>query len=341
MEQVLNNRVPDRLVLLQFRPSWGVQAYLRFTGLRHHVENCNFPSVGTTGELPQLRDGKSLIPKKDIMDYLLQKSNADKGLSATERAQAIALRSLVANDLEWALQWSYWGDNEHYFRETKKQVGKVIPFPLNMFLPWYMRRQAMSVLEKNEIAKEEDVKKIAMRAYECLSLALGQKTWILGGESPTSIDAIVFGHLMLALNEPINEQMQSFPNLIRFCNNIRKNYFENDAVKMQQLATTNCKNMFSDNQGFKVVMKLGPMPIPLSTKRIPALSSQTKAEGIKKEESEEQKEFHRNSRNFAIIAGVVFVSYYILQSVQFVFEDDDDLVEYEYENLQDYADADE
>jgi len=199
----------------------------------------------------------------------------------------------------------------------------------------------MSVLEKNEIAKEEDVKKIAMRAYECLSLALGQKTWILGGESPTSIDAIVFGHLMLALNEPINEQMQSFPNLIRFCNNIRKNYFENDAVKMQQLATTNCKNMFSDNQGFKVVMKLGPMPIPLSTKRIPALSSQTKAEGIKKEESEEQKEFHRNSRNFAIIAGVVFVSYYILQSVQFVFEDDDDLVEYEYENLQDYADADE
>lgn len=43
------------LVLAQFRPAWGEQAYLRLCGVRHHVENARFPFSASAGELPQLK----------------------------------------------------------------------------------------------------------------------------------------------------------------------------------------------------------------------------------------------------------------------------------------------
>ena len=66
------------LVLHQFRPAYDVQAYLRFAGIKHHVHNCAFPELRTTGEFPVLWDGHFLIPRRGIIAHL-QKA---RGLSA-------------------------------------------------------------------------------------------------------------------------------------------------------------------------------------------------------------------------------------------------------------------
>mmetsp|Transcript_4526 Transcript_4526/g.6062 ORF Transcript_4526/g.6062 Transcript_4526/m.6062 type:complete len:336 (-) Transcript_4526:880-1887(-) len=325
----------DKVVILQFRPAWDVQAYLRFCGIRHHIENCSLPRVETTGKLPQLRDANCLIPATDIFDFLSAKYvNMDKRLSELEKAQTTSLRSLILNDLEYALQWSYWGDDEHYVRETKKSLGLLLPFPLNMFLPWYMRRQAKARLNSKDMKSEDDVRQIAKRSYESLSLALGQKVWMFGDEAPTSIDALVFGHLMLAMNEPISEEMNRFPNLIRYCDNIRKTYFEPE--KFNQLVSMNYRNAFSESLGFKAVMKTGPMPIPLASKRIPEVVKAEIETEVDLKKKLEKQEFHRNSKYFAAVSAFIFVGYYILQSVQFVLEDED--LENEYAELDSYGD---
>ena len=49
----------------------------------------------------------------------------------------------------------------------------------------------------------------------------------------------------------------------------------------------------------------------------------------------EKQEFHKNSKYFAAVSAFVFVGYYLLQSVQFVLDDDD--LEKEYAELETYG----
>ena len=58
-----------RLVLYQFRPDWGVQAYLRFARIPHHIENSQSPEIAATGELPAVRDGDFLVGKDGLIEH--------------------------------------------------------------------------------------------------------------------------------------------------------------------------------------------------------------------------------------------------------------------------------
>jgi hypothetical protein len=60
------------IVLVQFRPAWDLQAYLRFARLPYTVLDSRYASTAATGELPQLRHDRALVNGRHALAYLAQ-----------------------------------------------------------------------------------------------------------------------------------------------------------------------------------------------------------------------------------------------------------------------------
>lgn len=114
-----------------------------------------------------------------------------------------------------------------------------IPFPLNIFMPYLLRRQTLLRLKLLGMT-ERNVEQRVRHAYEILSDLL-EENYANGGEvfffgsRPTTVDALVFGHLTAAFTEPIvnilfqmcKERNSKHMNLIRYWRQINDFYFGN------------------------------------------------------------------------------------------------------------------
>lgn len=112
------------VLLVQFRPAWGEQAFLRFAGISHCVNNARFPLSTAAGRLPQLQTCGKIIPQEEILRHLASVDNgrwdldSRCGLTTEEKAQAAGFDSIIRNDLDLALDWSRWGDYKVSYIQT-------------------------------------------------------------------------------------------------------------------------------------------------------------------------------------------------------------------------------
>ncbi|XP_051901589.1 metaxin-1b isoform X1 [Pristis pectinata] len=208
-----------------------------------------------------------------ILAYLRkQKYNADYGLSATQGADTMAFSSLIeekllpalvssaANLLAGALMilepgltpslfsfpvtgqiYMFWVDSKNYVSFTRPWYGEAIPFPLNFFLPNRMHTRSLERLhlirggrwlENEEAEAETEIYKDARECLTLLSQRLGSNKFFFG-DSPSSLDAIVFGHLAPLLkaklpNSKLQQHLRSLENLCSLCTSILGLYFPND-----------------------------------------------------------------------------------------------------------------
>lgn len=69
----------ESIVLLQWRPTWAIQAFLRFEGIPYTVQNIAYPA-NALGVFPQLRDGNYVLSGDDnVMLYVLKHLNEKNG----------------------------------------------------------------------------------------------------------------------------------------------------------------------------------------------------------------------------------------------------------------------
>lgn len=82
------------VTLHQYRPAYGVEAYLRVAGIPHHVVHSGFPSYESTGALPQVQHGSALVGGPRCVEYLrtVAKPPAESALTP---AQALDLEVWV------------------------------------------------------------------------------------------------------------------------------------------------------------------------------------------------------------------------------------------------------
>ncbi|XP_046888703.1 metaxin-1a [Hypomesus transpacificus] len=217
-----------------------VLAYAKFAGAPLKLHKNNYPWRSPTGSLPALKTSHngSLSRPNDIIIHLRkQKYNADYDLSAREDADTLAFISLLEEKLMPALIYFLWIDPKNYAEVTRRWHADHMPFPLNFFLPGRMQRQQLERLrlirgEKELEASEETEKELYREALECLNLLsqrLGSNKFFFG-DSPSSLDAFVFGHLapLLKMKLPkarLQQHLQSLDNLTHFCSNILLLYF--------------------------------------------------------------------------------------------------------------------
>ncbi|KAM9309232.1 metaxin-1a isoform 1-T1 [Pholidichthys leucotaenia] len=225
---------PDCLVVL---------AYAQFAGAPLKLRKICNPWRSPGGSLPSLRTNQkeTLSRPSDIIIHLRkQKYNADFDLSAKEGADSLAFISLMEEKLVPAMIYTFWVEPKNYVDVTRRWYAEHMPFPLNFFLPGRMQRQQLEklrLLRGDELleAGEELEKELYHDATECMNLLsqrLGSQKFFFG-DSPSSLDAYVFGHLAPILktklpNGRLQQHLKCLDNLSGFCTNILLLYFPRD-----------------------------------------------------------------------------------------------------------------
>ncbi|XP_062301789.1 metaxin-1b [Osmerus eperlanus] len=220
-----------------------VLAYAKFAGAPLRVHKITNPWRSPTGILPALKakeEGSISKPSSIIIHLRKQKYNADYDLSAKEGADTLAFVSLLEEKLLPALIYTQWLDSKNYVDVTRRWYAEHIPFPLNFLLPSRMHSQQLeklrlvrgdSLLEPGE-QLEKELYHDALECMTLLSQRLGSHKFFFG-DSPSSLDAYVFGHLAPLLkiklpNAKLQQHLNSLDNLRLYCSNILLLYFPSD-----------------------------------------------------------------------------------------------------------------
>ncbi|XP_072520647.1 metaxin-3 isoform X1 [Salminus brasiliensis] len=216
-----------------------VLAYAKFAGANLTVKPVDWTWRTITASIPQLHcEGSSVTEPTQILNLLRKnRFNADYELSAKQGADTMAYIALLEEKLRPALLHTFWVDAENYANLTRPWFASHSPFPLNFFVP---ARQASLALSRILLTKAEaplhsitEVEgKIYSEAKECLNLLshrLGTSHFFFGN-TPTSLDAFVFGYLapLHKASLPsgqLQQHLKQLHNLCQFCSTILKNYF--------------------------------------------------------------------------------------------------------------------
>ncbi|KAL0584228.1 hypothetical protein ABG067_005886 [Albugo candida] len=218
--------------------------------LNLHVHNSRYPKYEVSGDLPQLHDGNYLLSKSDINLHLQTfHVDIDVHLTAEEKADVFAFRSIITEKLAYALSYCRWVDDVEYEEVTLPQLRNVIPFPLNRILPKMMRNAALKEAQAHGISSREQVKcntrydrrfklskckayVVARDCYTSLNAKLSEKSSRYSfGYHPNSLDAEIFGHVIDGLaNTQLRDVLFEFaPTLIDVAKTIRAQYFSRDS----------------------------------------------------------------------------------------------------------------
>ncbi len=125
-----------------------------------------------------------------------------------------------------AAQYRKWCDGTVYGTMTKVRMTKVMPFPVSWTAPYAMRRDFTHYLEVKGLRDSNKVYDMARNSYIAIALKLGEKPFFFGDE-PSSIDAILFGHIAdaLASNYGLHTILKEFPTLCEYYSRIMATFF--------------------------------------------------------------------------------------------------------------------
>nr|XP_020450244.1 metaxin-3 isoform X2 [Monopterus albus] len=219
-----------------------VLAYAKFSGAKVTVSPIDWTWKTLTAAVPELLCGETAVQEPThILNFLRkQRFNADYELTARQGADTMAYIALLEEKLRPALLHTFWVDAENYTNLTRPWFASRSPFPLNFLVPSHHANTALSriLLTKGEapLHRISEVEgKIYSDAKECLNLLsyrLGTADYFFGN-SPTSLDAFVFGfvaplHKARLPSGPLQSHLRLLDNLTRFCDTVLSVYFSSD-----------------------------------------------------------------------------------------------------------------
>ncbi|XP_068617200.1 metaxin-3 [Brachionichthys hirsutus] len=219
-----------------------VLAYTKFSGAEVTISPIDWTWKTLTATVPELIFGDAAVQEPtQILNFLRKQGfNADYDLSARQGADTMAYIALLEEKLRPALLHTFWVDAENYAGLTRPWFASRSPFPLNFVVPIRHANNALSriLLTKGEapLHRITEVEgKIYSDAKECLNLLsrrLGSSNYFFGN-SPTSLDAFVFGFIAPLYkaslpSSPLRSHLSQLDNFKHFCDNILAVYFSVD-----------------------------------------------------------------------------------------------------------------
>ena len=133
----------------------------------------------------------------------------------------------------------YWWKDGNYGKVTKKVYSALMSFPIREIQLFFYRKDVLRQLEVLKIATDEDAFQIGEEVFESLSGKLGEQKYFFG-DLPSSLDAIVFGHLACQYFAPMPEeglraQLEVHSNLVRFVTRMSEEVLEGGPPSMTTL----------------------------------------------------------------------------------------------------------
>jgi glutathione S-transferase len=209
---------------------------LRMAGLGYEKNGTLPPDQAPKGKLPFIEDaGERIADTTFIRAHIERKYgfDFDRGLDATERAEAWAIERMLEDHLYWAGVYMRWAVPENFVKGAARFFDG---------LPEAVRDQArdaakarvMGYLNGHGIGRHsaEEVVWLGDRSLEALSALLGKRTWLMG-EQPCGTDATMTGMLGMilapALDTALRRRTLGYPNLASYLDRAIPHFFPEHA----------------------------------------------------------------------------------------------------------------
>jgi glutathione S-transferase len=228
--------------LHQFPTDWGlpnlspfcmkVETWLKLAGLPYEVVVNKAPNRAPLGKLPVVEDGGRKIPDSHtILDELARSHGVklDDGLTAAERATALAFTRLCSEHLYWAVVYTRWGEDAGWNAVRPVFFG-FLPGPVQALVAALVRRGTLKQLRGHGLGRHPPEEILRRGAQDLGAIAdfLGDKPFMFG-ERPTSLDATVYAFVANVLDVPIDSALKraaaARPNLVAYCRRMKARCF--------------------------------------------------------------------------------------------------------------------
>lgn len=224
------------IIVHQFLPAWSIQAFMRFSNIPFTVNNSRYPRFAAHGDLPNVQHGSMFVGADRAIAYLkrIGDHSLDDSLTDEQAAHLHALSTLVSTTLAEVEQWCLLHSDAH-----NSLISSVLPAPLSWFVPRAIRQQWSSRLQSGNMIDARWVKSVAMNAYRHLAALLAHSDGpYFFGTQPTSLDALVFGHLATVRHlHAAAWVVEAAPSLCEYYSHVVKVYFTSSSGSSSQTST--------------------------------------------------------------------------------------------------------
>jgi metaxin len=201
------------------------------------VTDCPNPKLAPHGKLPYLKiQGTPISGCKDILTFLKADVDLDSDLSDHQVSLVAAYTSLIQNTCQDALLYNWYFESDNYAKSIRSALFSNISFLARYSVPLAISAHAKQRLEKYHVHSKENNSEVYSRAkaaYKALDSLLGEKDFFFGS-SPSSLDAIAFGYLILhclpSLSKPNLYAMMALdcPRLLTYLHRVKDLCFSKD-----------------------------------------------------------------------------------------------------------------
>lgn len=230
--------------LIQFAPALGLpnaspfclklETYLRMANVPYEIPPVTMAafSKAPKGKMPYIEDnGKLIADSAFIIAHLKARYGdpLDANLTPEQRAISQAFTRLLEENLYWAVVYARWIEPAGW-AITRPAFFNTMPAPFKWFVPTLARRGLVKSLHGHGMGRHsrEEIYAIGQRDITALADYLGEKKFFLG-ESPSSVDATVYGFLAnliwAPIENPLKEHAKQYPQLEAYCTRMRDRYF--------------------------------------------------------------------------------------------------------------------
>ncbi len=173
------------------------ETQLRMAGIVYE-KRAALPETGPKGQIPFIEDGGRLIGDSTFIRLHVEGEygvDLDAGLSAVERAQALAVEMLCEHELVATLGYFRWLTPEN-FEKGPGHFFDGAPEEMRPQLKAGLLDEVRKAMRARGVARhsEEEVLSLGVRSLKALELLIGSKPYLMG-DRPCGADAFVFAVL--------------------------------------------------------------------------------------------------------------------------------------------------
>lgn len=224
-----------------------METWLRIAALEYEVVDTPDPRNGPRGKLPFIEDGDARIADTSLIIQHLKATreiDPDAALTESERATALLVQRTLEEHYAFVLVYTHLF-HEDGARHTRSRFDAV-PALVRPFVARMVRGKVKDILWQQGLLRHshEYIVEDAIRDWRAVLAVMGEPFFF--GETPTSIDATVFGTLASSILTPIETPIRAFlmtqPKAVAYAERMRARFFpellekgtEHDRERSQQ-----------------------------------------------------------------------------------------------------------
>ena len=266
-------------------------------------------------DLPAVEYGESVgfaSENGGVIEFLRREriADLDAGLTDGEKAELETCKAMMESWVADASAYETWmRDND---TQCKAVYFAALPWGLAQALDWKQRlavMQRLGVTSRNAAARADEMYRNASNAYSALSVLLSDQKFFFSNR-PTSLDALVLGHLLFHMRVPFEVST-----------------LKGEIFKHQNLvnyAESWSKQLLGEDEEFIDAAFQPKAPPPPPMNQTTQASKEKNSKSAKKEKSEKEIIFKKRAKYFVIAQVVAVLMYAVFAGFGFDDDGDDD-----------------